>query len=300
MGKSIDAQQPSTSWLLIGLGFLGLTTGWMIGGSGSPVVSAALPVLLGLGATTAQFVSDRQREKQRSEDEKANAASASSLRAGAPDIGIHHMGTALTAFSFPLCAGTLIGGIARLHLWLLPTALVPWDTNAIASDATQIVGPVDPQSLVTGIAFAANLRQQGYTDSDIKALVAQFYALQKAEHESALIQAATIAPNVKPPTEVSTEGADKPSDDPPPASDDSPTAEKADFPTAEKADAKVSTKPSSETAGGGSTTTDQPRDPPIHFWPSEPPKGVGVVQVRPQPDLRQLQEARPETLFTDR
>lgn len=168
-GGSPSSSPTSILWLLGGLAVLGFTTGWLIGGSATPVVGAALPLLLGLGVTASQLASDRRRDKLLSALTTATSSEAihsirEDLRAEYDQFSANagHIGKSLLAFSLPLLAGVMTGSLARIQQWFVEKPSIPWITPDEPDDVDEFAGT---------LSLRAKLAAQGFSKEEIQQIV---------------------------------------------------------------------------------------------------------------------------------
>lgn len=167
-------------WLFLGLGMLGLATGWLIGGSATPIAGAALPILLGLGVTASQLVSERRRDKLLTALSSAGSSGAveqimAELKAEREQLSanVGRLGGAIFAFSLPLVVGIILGGLARVQHWYVERPRVPWDEKDPPDDIEEIVGL---------LSIRSRLAAQEFSQDDVAIIVRRLHAIdQKAD-----------------------------------------------------------------------------------------------------------------------
>lgn len=189
--------------LYIGLSVIGLTVGFMIGGSSTPVVGVAVPVLLALALPLARShqqknVEDRLIKLQElavaseSQQEKGNLAVPSITSTILKEIKRHqekltspsgpNLGVSVAVLGGVLLAGSIAGAYARVWPSTLPHAF-PWK-SCKASDIEEGADFCPPSNLDEAIGWVAltqKLRALGYNEEQISML----YSIYDKEVKSA-------------------------------------------------------------------------------------------------------------------
>ncbi|HRX00261.1 MAG TPA: hypothetical protein P5280_12270 [Cyclobacteriaceae bacterium] len=165
--------------LLVGIAAIAGPMGYMVGGSGSPVISVALPAVFGLVAIAVGLFQPNFPSKEQLELFSALQQNAS-LSSYLESLKKNHeraplmIGLALLTFGIVYLAGTILGTTARIHHWFAPTATssappaFPWVS------ATK---PVTARAALEWIALQDKLLKRGYSHSDI----ADLYSIQVSE-----------------------------------------------------------------------------------------------------------------------
>jgi hypothetical protein len=152
-----------------------LTTGWLIGGSASPVAGTALPVLLGLGVTVSQLTAERRRDKllaslAHTESDNVVQLISEEMRAEREQsvVAFEQLGKSILAFALPMLLGTLLGGLARVQEWFVDRPSLPWSTLDKVSSVEELSGL---------LASRAQLASQDFAEEDIAKLLTKLHDL---------------------------------------------------------------------------------------------------------------------------
>ncbi|WP_313621443.1 hypothetical protein [Achromobacter sp.] len=167
-----------SAWLVVGVGLVGLTIGYMSGGSSTPVAGVAIPVIFGLMATVFAVL---QAKKDRSDastlPEPAPPAddhrSESGKTAALPDLHPHrNVGVCLVVFSLGFLAGAHTGAYVRVHELMRPrpsAPMLPWKEG---DDQ-----PPSVESALQWVAVQRELVSLGFDERQIDS----FYRIQVKE-----------------------------------------------------------------------------------------------------------------------
>ena len=157
-------------FVALGVGFVGLTVGYMAGGSASPVISVAIPAVFGLVVTAVGLLQAVQPNKDYVElvrtygEEAKNIPEIAEYRSRAKAAPAN-VGIALVVFCICYLSAATIGAKVRIE-GLLVTKIAPpafpWAKSAIA--------PPTIESALEWIALQSKLRSLGYADQRIQSL----------------------------------------------------------------------------------------------------------------------------------
>ncbi|MDD1780954.1 hypothetical protein LRP49_07030 [Enterovibrio sp. ZSDZ35] len=170
--------------LIIGLSITGLSVGYMVGGSATPVVSIVIPLIFGLVVTGFGLLQPYKALKDLPEGIAGNQELAATLidkmEQNAASVK-RTLGTTLIFFSLFYLIGTLVGTTARTQQWFAPPKepTFPWKTEA----------PKNIKVALDWITLQSSLKSLGYSDEQIE----QLYTIQLHELESARNDAETAA-----------------------------------------------------------------------------------------------------------
>ena len=176
--------------LLIGIAFVAAALGYMVGGSGSPVASVAIPAVFGLVATALGVLQAANPTKELLEYLKAEGANADCL----PEIVDYRertrqaparIGIALIVFSACYVGAATVGAKVRIDNSLATKRTAqpfPWSDSGTK--------PPTIAAALEWMALQARLSELGYDSRKI----AELYTLQVAEWKHLAAQAAVAAP----------------------------------------------------------------------------------------------------------
>lgn len=144
----------------LGLIMAGLCMGWLVGGSMTPVVGTAIPVLF--GAVAAVFSALGSLSKPSGQKELAVEASWKALQLN-HDRMMLLFGLTLFWFFTGFAGGVVLGAMARTHSWFAPNVELPWSKEN------------QPPDLITAcklLVLSSQLSQAGYSQDAIKSVCA--------------------------------------------------------------------------------------------------------------------------------
>jgi hypothetical protein len=185
---------PQQFILMIGIAFVAATVGYMAGGSGTPVAGIAIPAVFGLMVTAVGLLQAVQPNKEFLEFIKAAGDKADTQ----PDIVDYRqraksapsrVGVALIVFSAAYLSAATLGAKVRIDGLLIakpPAQEFPW-----ASSKTK---PPSISAALEWMALQSRLTELGYSSNRI----AQLYAIQVSEWDSANSQSKVTSVAVKP------------------------------------------------------------------------------------------------------
>ena len=164
--------------LSMGVFFVALALGYMIGGSGTPVLGAIAPAIFGLVAAALSLVASGRMPNM---DQGAVDVSQKTHASAPARVGI-----VLTIFATAFIFGSIIGAMARTQHWFAPKPSAPpsfpWEANELDS-------PPTIESALQWIGLQKALLERGYTVDRINVL----YAIQSAEWQRLADQSTDLA-----------------------------------------------------------------------------------------------------------
>jgi len=183
--------------LTLGVGTVGATLGYMVGGSATPVVSVAVPAIFGLVVTAVGLMQAAQPSKALLELLKTLGDKADKL----PEIADFRarqrtaparIGITLIAFSLMYLAGATVGASVRASNVLAPTQTAPAFPWSLSD-----VKPPTISAALQWLTLQGRLRELGYDETRIREL----YEIQISEWKKGASSTAPAgADPAKPPT----------------------------------------------------------------------------------------------------
>jgi len=156
----------------IGVAAVSLSLGYMVGGSSTPIVGIALPLLFGLLTVAIDaLIQQRTLQKLKAKvDEIAatpngeGAHAVNRLEAKISEDQSKHLGglgILLLVFAMFYTGGTVVGSLARTHTWFAPRKVLPWIADTAPGSSADAVAWLD---------LSDNLRHRGWTTTQIAEL----------------------------------------------------------------------------------------------------------------------------------
>jgi len=165
----------NNTYLILGLSITGYAVGYMVGGSATPVVSVAIPLVFGLIVSSFGLLQPYKQINTLPDNITNNADLVREIIDKIEVRAIHtkkYIGLALIFFSSFYLFGTLIGSNMRINEWLVikQDQTLPWEES---------VKPNNINDAVNWILLDYKLKNLGFTNKDVKSL----YEIQIAEWE---------------------------------------------------------------------------------------------------------------------
>lgn len=171
------ARSRGAGWLVLGLSIVGLTVGYMVGGSATPVVGVALPLFFGLVPIGMEALKKRaERERQQelaavlptvADPEERKAVLAAMLRPPEAWASLRDVGIALVAIGVAVAVGSVAGGLARVRgiyrASAPPAAPLPWESSAVDDGCR-----VSMSAVVRFVNLREDLLALGYSSAQVR------------------------------------------------------------------------------------------------------------------------------------
>ncbi|MNQ86291.1 hypothetical protein D3C85_1014810 [compost metagenome] len=167
-----------SAWLVLGVGLVGLTIGYMSGGSNTPVAGVAIPVLFGLMATVFAVLQAKKDRTDASISPEQSAPADDHEADGGRNMAFRHLplhrnvGVCLVVFSLGFLAGAHIGAYVRVHELMRPKPLAPMLPWKAGDDP-----PPSVESALQWVAVQRELVSLGFDANQIDS----FYRIQVKE-----------------------------------------------------------------------------------------------------------------------